>query len=134
MRDVVESIRRVADIMGEISAASQEQTAGIGQVQLAISQMDQTTQQNAALVEEAAAASEQLREQASKLSQTVAVFRLGGAHDRAATVPGAQPKQAAPAIAPPVRKTPAAPARAPAKPPRARHLASAGADEEWQEF
>ena len=134
MRDVVESIRRVADIMGEISAASQEQTDGIGQVQLAISQMDQATQQNAALVEEAAAASEQLREQASKLSQTVAVFRLGGAPDRAATVPAVQPKQAAPAIAPPVRKTPAAPARAPAKPPRARHLASASADEEWQEF
>jgi methyl-accepting chemotaxis protein len=134
MRDVVESIRRVADIMGEISAASQEQTAGIGQVQLAISQMDQTTQQNAALVEEAAAASEQLREQASKLSQTVAVFRLGGARDRAATVPAVQPKQAAPAIAPPVRKTPAAPAKASTERPRARHLASAGAGDEWEEF
>ena len=134
MRDVVESIRRVADIMGEISAASQEQTDGIGQVQLAISQMDQTTQQNAALVEEAAAASEQLREQASKLSQTVAVFRLGGARDRAATVPAVQPKQAAPAIAPPVRKKPAAPAKASTERPRARHLASAGAGDEWQEF
>jgi len=134
MRDVVESIRRVADIMGEISAASQEQTDGIGQVQLAISQMDQTTQQNAALVEEAAAASEQLREQASKLSQTVAVFRLGGARDRAATVPTVQPKQAAPAILPPVRKTPAAPARASTERPRARHLASAGAGDEWEEF
>jgi methyl-accepting chemotaxis protein len=135
MRDVVESIRRVADIMGEISAASQEQTAGIGQVQLAISQMDQATQQNAALVEEAAAASEQLREQAAKLSQTVAVFRLGGAHDRPAPVPAAQPGQAAPAIAPPVRKKPVAPTKAPpAKPPRARHLAGAGVDEEWEEF
>ena len=134
MRDVVESIRRVADIMGEISAASQEQTDGIGQVQLAISQMDQTTQQNAALVEEAAAASEQLREQASRLSQTVAVFRLGGARDRAATVPAVQPKQAAPAIAPPVRKKPAAPAKAPTERPRARHLASAGAGDEWEEF
>ncbi len=134
MRDVVDSIRRVADIMGEISAASQEQTEGIGQVQLAISQMDQTTQQNAALVEEAAAASEQLREQAAKLSQTVAVFRLGGAYERAAPIPAVQPKQAAPAIAPPVRKTPAAPARAPAEPRRARHLASAGAGDEWEEF
>ena len=134
MRDVVESIRRVADIMGEISAASQEQTDGIGQVQLAISQMDQTTQQNAALVEEAAAASEQLREQAAKLSQTVAVFRLGGAGDRASPLPAVQPKQAAPAIAPPVRKKPAAPARAPAAPSRAKHLASAGAGEEWEEF
>ncbi|SDF27864.1 methyl-accepting chemotaxis protein [Massilia sp. PDC64] len=134
MREVVESIRRVADIMGEISAASQEQTEGIGQVQLAVSQMDQTTQQNAALVEEAAAASEQLREQAAKLAQTVAVFKLDGAHDRAASLPAVQPRQAAPAIAPPVRKTPAAPARAAAKPPRARHVASAGVDEEWQEF
>ena len=138
MRDVVESIRRVADIMGEISAASQEQTDGIGQVQLAISQMDQTTQQNAALVEEAAAASEQLREQAGKLSQTVAVFRLGGAHDRAVPVPAVQPKQAAPAIAPPVSKKPAAPARTPAKAsterPRARHLAGAGTGDEWEEF
>ncbi|MCS0616343.1 methyl-accepting chemotaxis protein [Massilia kyonggiensis] len=134
MREVVESIRRVADIMGEISAASQEQTEGIGQVQLAISQMDQTTQQNAALVEEAAAASEQLREQAGKLSQTVAVFRLGGAHDRAVPVTAVQPKQAAPAIAPPVRKKPAAPARTTAEPRGARHLAGAGADDEWEEF
>jgi methyl-accepting chemotaxis protein len=134
MRDVVESIRRVADIMGEISAASQEQTDGIGQVQLAISQMDQTTQQNAALVEEAAAASEQLREQAAKLSETVAVFRLGGAHDRLDPVPAVRPRQATPAIAPPVRKTPAAPARAPATPPRTRSLAGAGAGDEWEEF
>ncbi|MCS0629618.1 methyl-accepting chemotaxis protein [Telluria mixta] len=134
MRDVVESIRRVADIMGEISAASQEQTDGIGQVQLAISQMDQTTQQNAALVEEAAAASEQLREQAAKLSQTVSVFRLGGAHDRPVPVPAVQPRQAAPAIAPPVRKKPVAPAKTSTERPRARHLASAGADEEWEEF
>jgi methyl-accepting chemotaxis protein len=134
MRDVVESIRRVADIMGEISAASQEQTDGIGQVQLAISQMDQATQQNAALVEEAAAASESLREQAAKLSHTVSVFRLGGAHEWSAPAPAVQPRQAAPAIAPPVRKKPAAPAKAPAAPPRARHLASAGADDEWQEF
>jgi methyl-accepting chemotaxis protein len=134
MRDVVDSIRRVADIMGEISAASQEQTEGIGQVQLAISQMDQTTQQNAALVEEAAAASEQLREQAAKLSQTVSVFRLGGARDRAVPLPAMQPKQAAPVIAAPVRKKPAAPARAPAAPSRAKHLASAGVGEEWEEF
>ncbi|MFL6631062.1 MAG: methyl-accepting chemotaxis protein, partial [Massilia sp.] len=125
---------RVTDIMGEISAASQEQTDGIGQVQLAISQMDQATQQNAALVEEAAAASESLREQAAKLSHTVAVFRLGGAHERRAPAPAVQPRQAAPAIAPPVRKKPAAPAKAPAEPPRARHLASARADDEWQEF
>jgi methyl-accepting chemotaxis protein len=134
MRDVVESIRRVADIMGEISAASQEQTDGIGQVQLAISQMDQATQQNAALVEEAAAASESLREQAAKLSHTVSVFRLGGAHERTAPVPAVQPKQTMPAIAPPMRKKPVAPAKTPAAPSRAKPLASAGVDDEWQEF
>jgi methyl-accepting chemotaxis protein len=134
MRAVVESIRRVTDIMGEISAASQEQTDGIGQVQLAVSQMDQATQQNAALVEEAAAASEQLRDQAAKLSQTAAVFRLDGAPGRAAPAPVVQSRQAAPAIAPPVRKKTDAPAKAPAAPPRARSLAGAGAGDEWQEF
>ena len=135
MREVVESIKRVTDIMGEISAASQEQTEGIGQVQLAISQMDQTTQQNAALVEEAAAASESLREQAAKLSQTVAVFRLDGAQGRAVPAAVVKPRQAAaPAIAPPVRKKPAAPAKAPAEPRRATHLAGAGAGDEWEEF
>ena len=77
MREVVESIKRVTDIMGEISAASQEQTEGIGQVQLAISQMDQTTQQNAALVEEMAAAAASLRGQADELVRAAGVFRLG---------------------------------------------------------
>jgi methyl-accepting chemotaxis protein len=130
MRDVVASIRRVTDIMGEISAASHEQTDGIGQVQVAITQMDQATQQNAALVEEAAAASESLREQAAKLAQTVAVFKVDGAPERAAPSPAVRPKQAAPAIAPPARKQPAAPA---AQPPK-RSLASAGADDQWEEF
>ncbi|MFL6632798.1 MAG: methyl-accepting chemotaxis protein, partial [Massilia sp.] len=65
MREVVESIRRVTDIMGEISAATQEQTSGIGQVTDAVSQLDKVTQQNASLVEESAAAAESLRNQAS---------------------------------------------------------------------
>jgi methyl-accepting chemotaxis protein len=133
MREVVDSIRRVTDIMGEISAASQEQTEGIGQVQLAVSQMDQATQQNAALVEEAAAASESLREQAAKLAQTVAVFKLDGTQGRTALVPAVQPVPTS-AIAPPVRKKPAAPVKAQAVAPRTRSLASAGAGEEWEEF
>jgi methyl-accepting chemotaxis protein len=133
MREVVDSIRRVTDIMGEISAASQEQTEGIGQVQLAVSQMDQATQQNAALVEEAAAASESLREQAAKLAQTVAVFKLDGTQGRTALVPAVQPVPT-PAIAPPVRKKPAAPVKTQAVAPRTRSLASAGAGEEWEEF
>jgi methyl-accepting chemotaxis protein len=83
MTEVVSSIRRVTDIMGEISAASVEQSTGVSQVGLAVTRMDQTTQQNAALVEEMAAAAGSLRSQAQELVQTVAVFKLG-ANDRGA--------------------------------------------------
>jgi len=76
MTDVVQSIRRVTDIMGEISAASSEQSTGVSQVGEAVTQMDQTTQQNAALVEEMAAAAASLRSQAHELVDTVAVFKL----------------------------------------------------------
>ncbi|APV51377.1 hypothetical protein BWI17_17780 [Betaproteobacteria bacterium GR16-43] len=76
MDEVVKSVKRVADIISEITAASQEQSAGIEQVNQAITQMDQVTQQNAALVEQAAAAAESMREQASGLSQAVSVFHL----------------------------------------------------------
>ena len=78
MNDVVDSVRRVTDLMAEIAAASQEQSAGIEQVNQAISQMDQVTQQNAALVEEAAAAAESLQGQASSLAHTVSVFKVAG--------------------------------------------------------
>ena len=78
MQEVVTSIRRVTDIVGEISSASQEQNAGVGQVSEAVSQMDQATQQNAALVEESAAAAESLRTQAQQLVQAVSVFKLSG--------------------------------------------------------
>ena len=77
MAEIVESIRHVTDIVAEISHASQEQSAGIEQMNGAITQMDQVTQQNAALVEEAAAASHALQDQASKLAQAVSVFKLG---------------------------------------------------------
>lgn len=76
MREVVESVKRVTDIMSEITAASQEQTDGIEQINQAVMQMDQVTQQNAALVEEAAAAAEALQDQAQNLSQVVSVFKL----------------------------------------------------------
>jgi methyl-accepting chemotaxis protein len=76
MQEVVSSIRRVTDIVGEISSASQEQNAGVGQVAEAVSHMDQATQQNAALVEESAAAAASLRVQADQLLKAVAVFRL----------------------------------------------------------
>ncbi|MBU0589981.1 MAG: MCP four helix bundle domain-containing protein [Gammaproteobacteria bacterium] len=76
MTEVVSSIRRVTDIMGEISAASIEQSQGVAQVGEAITQMDQATQQNAALVEEMAAAASSLKSQAQELVSTVAVFTL----------------------------------------------------------
>ena len=77
MTEVVSSIRRVTDIMSDISAASAEQSAGVSQVGEAVMQMDQVTQQNAALVEEMAAAASSLKSQAGELVQTVAVFQLG---------------------------------------------------------
>jgi methyl-accepting chemotaxis protein len=79
MTEVVVSIKRVTDIMGEISAASHEQSSGVSQVGDAVSQIDQATQQNAALVEESAAAAESLKQQASQLVAAVAVFQLGQA-------------------------------------------------------
>ncbi|WP_417285195.1 methyl-accepting chemotaxis protein, partial [Comamonas sp.] len=76
MAEIVSAIRRVTDIMGEISAASSEQSQGVAQVGEAVTQMDQSTQQNAALVEESAAAAGALRKQAQDLVQAVAVFQL----------------------------------------------------------
>jgi methyl-accepting chemotaxis protein len=85
MNEVVTSIRRVTDIMGEISAASNEQALGVAQVGEAVKQMDEVTQQNAALVEEMAAAASSLKNQASDLVEAVSVFRLASDrvnHDR----------------------------------------------------
>ncbi|GAB3367699.1 methyl-accepting chemotaxis protein [Massilia agri] len=79
MEEVVQSVKRVADIIGEIAAASEEQREGIEQVNGAIVQMDQGTQQNAALVEEAAAAAEAMREQAAALARLVGTFQLASA-------------------------------------------------------
>ncbi|MDN7875741.1 methyl-accepting chemotaxis protein [Burkholderia aenigmatica] len=86
MSDVTQAVARVTDIMGEIAAASAEQSRGIDQVNLTITQMDETTQQNAALVEQAAAASKSLEAQGHELSETVSAFRMpAGTH---ATSPG----------------------------------------------
>jgi len=84
------AVRRVADIIGEIAAASEEQGRGIEQVNRAVGQMDEVTQQNAALVEEAAAAAQSLEEQARKMNQLVSVFTVSGITDKApSTVPTA---------------------------------------------
>ncbi|MGJ7533530.1 MULTISPECIES: methyl-accepting chemotaxis protein [unclassified Variovorax] len=83
MKEIVGSVKRVTDIMGEISAASQEQTSGIEQINQAVTQMDQATQQNAALVEEASAAAQSLQEQAGSLSRIVGRFKLERQHTAA---------------------------------------------------
>ena len=110
MDEIVGSVKRVTDIMAEIMAASQEQTQGIEQINQAITQMDQVTQQNAALVEEAAAAAQSLQEQASGLSQVVRVFKID------------QAKQFN-YVAPPQRTAPSRPLAK--QPPAARHTLSA---------
>ena len=86
MQEVVTSIRRVTDIVAEISASSGEQSLGVSQVGEAVTQMDQATQQNAALVEEMAAAADSLRSQAQHLVQTVAVFKLSEARAAGALI------------------------------------------------
>jgi methyl-accepting chemotaxis protein len=93
MNEVVSSIQRVTDIMGEISAASSEQSAGVAQVGEAVSQMDKVTQQSAALVGQSVAAANGLQAQAQQLVQAVAVFKLGhaGAVPHAAAAPAASP-------------------------------------------
>jgi methyl-accepting chemotaxis protein-2 (aspartate sensor receptor) len=87
MTEIVASVKRVTDIIGEITAASSEQSDGIGQVNTAVTQLDQMTQQNAALVEQSAAAAGSLREQAQRLAEAVAVFRLSGAGEAAHAQP-----------------------------------------------
>ena len=82
MQEIVTSVQRVSDIMGEISAASAEQNTSVGQIGQAVSQIDQVTQHNAALVEESAAAATSLQQQAQQLVQAVAVFQLS--HDQQA--------------------------------------------------
>ncbi|MRX10065.1 HAMP domain-containing protein [Pseudoduganella sp. FT25W] len=127
MHEIVTSITRVTDIMSEITSASVEQSAGIEQVNTAIVQMDQVTQQNAALVEQAAAAAESMQEQAAKLSEVVSVFKL------LATA------QAAPRPAPPRKRAvpPAvvASAKAPAvRPALKKPVKETVGGDEWEAF
>jgi methyl-accepting chemotaxis protein len=126
MGELVASVQRVTDIMAEISAASQEQAAGIEQVNQTIVQMDETTQQNAALVEEATAAARSMEEQASSLASAIAVFRIEGGRN-AAPAPAAVP---APTVPFPARK---AATRAPA-PRTAGNTATILNEADWAEF
>ncbi len=97
MHDIVNAVVRVTDIMGEIASASDEQSRGIDQIGLAVTEMDRVTQQNAALVQESAAASASLEEQASRLAQAVAVFKIG---QPTLAPPIGKPVKAAPAVLP----------------------------------
>ncbi|MBN6151054.1 HAMP domain-containing protein [Xanthomonas sp. AmX2] len=131
MQEIVSSVQRVTDIMGEISAASQEQYAGIEQVNQTVTQMDEATQQNAALVEEATAAARSMEEQAGQLTETVALFKIDGAHAvpaaRAAPSLAAVPGSGRPAASPVKRAKPVAR-------PAQRGSSPAAADSQWQEF
>jgi methyl-accepting chemotaxis protein len=158
MGEIVASVQRVTDIIGEITAAAGEQSDGIGQVNVAVTQLDQMTQQNAALVEQSAAAAESLREQAARLARVVQVFRIGGmgagapAPDQAprssappprvvpqsqsASAPAHTPPPVSPRTHPAASKTPVpgprpAAAVAPAAP---RVVASGPAEGDWESF
>ncbi len=150
MAEVVDSIKRVTDLMGEISAASNEQAAGVSQIGEAVTQMDQVTQQNAALVEEMAAAASSLKGQAQELVEVVSIFNLGsngGSQNRPSrSAPSAfqrpiAPKPAPPRLAPkaspkptPPRPALAKPATAPSKGPARAKAAAAGGDDDWETF
>ncbi|MBN8757172.1 methyl-accepting chemotaxis protein, partial [Variovorax sp.] len=138
MDEIVGSVRRVTDIMGEITAASQEQTSGIEQINQAITQMDQVTQQNAALVEEASAAAQSLQEQAGSLVQSVSIFKLdaNALATRASFTRLTPIPRAAAAVKPaPKRPAKALPARREPGSGPAPQLAMAGdAKGDWTEF
>ncbi|AWH29103.1 MULTISPECIES: methyl-accepting chemotaxis protein [Stenotrophomonas] len=130
MGEIVASVQRVTDIMAEISAASQEQSAGIEQVNQTVVQMDETTQQNAALVEEATAAARAMEDQAAQLADAVAIFRLDNQVSAAV-------KAVAARVAPPAHAIVRAPARPQAvrtAAPRTPSSPVASSDGDWQEF
>ena len=151
MTEIVESVQRVTDIIGEIRSATSEQSQGIAQVNTAMNQLDQMTQQNSALVEQSTAAADSLREQAMKLTQVVALFRVNGSN---ASAPAPARRPAPPAAlrpapapvragkAPPPLVKPASPRPAPAAkalvaalPPKSsRPKPAAGDNDDWESF
>ncbi len=150
VKEVVAAVKRVTDIMDEISAASQEQSGGIEQVSRAVSQMDEVTQQNASLVEEASSAAASLEEQAKRLEEAVAVFRLdsdAGEDDAPAVIPmithehddsaerddeaASEPKQQQP-VRNPTRERAGSPAPREARPAPRREPVTT--EDDWEEF
>lgn len=124
MQEIVSSVQRVTDIMGEITAASVEQSSGIDQVNTAVTSMDEATQQNAALVEQAAAAAESLVEQAESLIDVVSAFKLSGGNSQSTSKSNS--------LAPVRLASSSAPTKRPAP---AKSMAKTGTDDnEWEEF
>ena len=139
MQEVVQSISRVNQIMGDISGASDEQSAGVAQIGQAVTQMDQTTQQNAALVEESAAAADKLRQQAEELLRSVAVFRLPGQAGVApsaavASAPAVSRKTVPARPAPAARSLKVSPPAAPRRPGALAVATAGGKDDDWSSF
>jgi len=151
MTEIVASVQRVTDIIGEISAAAREQSEGIGVVNGSVVQLDQMTQQNAALVEESAAAAESLREQSARMAEAISVFKLGGNQRPAAArapaprpaVTTSKPLAAKPSVARPAASTAAKPASkplpkaatsSPAPSPRPAPAAAPADDGDWETF
>ena len=139
MEEIVASVRRVTDLIGEITASSSEQREGFGQVNTAVSNLDQMTQQNAALVEESSAAAAAMNEQAQMLMRSVSVFKIDGHQAFAPMAPRVQP---VPAKAAPAPMRAPAPVAKPATPKPAPRLAKAApapaakpaADDDWETF
>ena len=158
MEDIVSSVRRVSDLIGEITASSTEQRDGIGQVNQAVANLDQMTQQNAALVEEASAAAGSMSEQAQRLAQVVSVFNVGTGSSASvkrpapAPIPTPAPRASTAATPAPAKRTPApaakpalkpaaaAPTSPTAKPsaapklPAAKPAASSTGEDDWETF
>ncbi len=154
MDEVVESVKRVTDIMSDIAAASAEQSAGIEQVNQSIIEMDGMTQQNAALVEQAAAAFQSLQDQAGELQRVVSIFKLAAGDEQVAEAPAAAPVSASTAVVarapaarqarPQLKKPVAAKAKARTEPKEdaapaaqsqtSKKVAAAAASDDWEEF
>ncbi len=141
MAEIVSSVQRVSDIIGEITAAAAEQSDGIGQVNASVVQLDQMTQQNAALVEQSAAAAESLKDQASRLAEVMSIFRLdsaGASVNSPAIRPSAKPKHV-PAATSSFKPTPAPRAQTHTSQPAAKAAPAATASttassDDWETF
>lgn len=132
INEVVESVRRVTDIVSEISAASAEQSTGIEQINQAVVQMDEVTQQNAALVEEAAAASQAMQDQSNKLEQLVSVFKVSGGQARTVAEHAPKPRPKPVAVQKPKPKLAASSIKAVGN--AGAGTAAVVAGDEWTEF